>query len=58
MIGRTDVIDLMWRSWADVQSGSKRHILFVIGEAGLGKTRLAMELAQRAQQQSGSRLRR
>lgn len=54
MIGRTDVIDLMWRSWADVQSGSKRHILFVIGEAGLGKTRLAMELAQRAQQQSGN----
>lgn len=54
MIGRTEVIDLMWRSWADVQVHSRRHSLFVIGEAGLGKTRLAMELVQQAQQQSGN----
>jgi len=56
MIGRAAVVDLMRHCWADVRTESRRRILFVVAEAGLGKTRLAMELCQEAQLQPGNML--
>jgi class 3 adenylate cyclase/tetratricopeptide (TPR) repeat protein len=57
MIGRTGVIDMMRRCWNEVQADRKRRCFVVTGEAGLGKSRLAMELDREVERQSGNSLR-
>lgn len=46
-VGRVDQIDQLWTAWKHASAGERR-ILLVSGEPGVGKTRLAAELAQRA----------
>jgi len=46
-VGRVDESERVWTSWKRAQAGGKRVVL-VSGEPGVGKTRLAAELARRA----------
>jgi DNA-binding CsgD family transcriptional regulator len=46
-VGRDPELERLERSWKAAASG-ELHIVFLAGEPGVGKTRLAMELAQRA----------
>ena len=44
LAGRVDEMDILRRAWADAVGGERRMVLLA-GEAGVGKTRLAAELA-------------
>jgi DNA-binding SARP family transcriptional activator len=44
-VGRRAEVDLLMRAWKDARAGDPR-VVFVSGEPGVGKTRLAAELAQ------------
>ena len=46
-VGRVDELERLWTGWKHARSGEKRLVL-VSGEPGVGKTRLAAELARRA----------
>ncbi|HEY3096345.1 MAG TPA: AAA family ATPase [Acidimicrobiia bacterium] len=46
-VGRVDELERLWTTWKHTRAGDKR-LLFVSGEPGVGKTRLAMELGRRA----------
>ena len=48
-VGRTAAIDAFQRVWDDAGSGALRMVLLA-GEPGVGKTRLAVEMAARAHQ--------
>ena len=52
-VGRSDTIDGLWNSWKDVDVGA-RHLVLLAGEPGVGKTRLASELARRVAEAGGS----
>ncbi len=54
VVGRADVIGRMERCWEQVSSSRRRRVLLMVGEAGLGKTRLAMELSRQVEQHHGS----
>lgn len=43
LVGRSALLDALRHEWADVQSTSRARALLVVGDAGLGKTRLIME---------------
>jgi tetratricopeptide (TPR) repeat protein len=46
-VGRVDELERLWSAWKHARSGENR-LVFVSGEPGVGKTRLAAELARRA----------
>jgi class 3 adenylate cyclase/tetratricopeptide (TPR) repeat protein len=46
-VGRVDETERVWTAWKRAQAGNKRVVL-VSGEPGVGKTRMAAELARRA----------
>jgi AAA ATPase domain len=46
-VGRLNELERLWTAWKHARSGEKRVVL-VSGEPGVGKTRLAAELARRA----------
>jgi DNA-binding CsgD family transcriptional regulator len=50
--GRTGQLDALEAMWADTTAGERR-VVFVSGEAGIGKTRLAAEVARRIHDQGG-----
>jgi class 3 adenylate cyclase/tetratricopeptide (TPR) repeat protein len=54
MIGRAAALDAIRHEWASVLGESGSCVLFVTGEAGLGKTRLVMEFQRHAELQAGS----
>jgi class 3 adenylate cyclase/tetratricopeptide (TPR) repeat protein len=43
LIGRAVLLDALRHEWADVQSKQRGAVILVVGDAGLGKTRLVME---------------
>jgi DNA-binding SARP family transcriptional activator/tetratricopeptide (TPR) repeat protein len=47
LVGRADELAFLASQWAEAAAGSRRLVL-VAGDAGIGKTRCAAELAQRA----------
>lgn len=49
MIGRSSNLDQIRDEWAGVLSSERLRAVFVVGEAGLGKTRLAMEFLRHAE---------
>jgi len=56
LIGRDVEIDLLLRHWARAKAGDGQVVL-IAGEAGLGKSRLTAELAERLQSERHLRLR-
>lgn len=54
MIGRQATLEKIAHEWAKVVAESRSRILFVVGEAGIGKTRLVMECQRRAGLQAQS----
>ena len=56
LIGRDAEIDLLLRRWARAKAGDGQVVL-IAGEAGLGKSRLTAELAERLQSEPHLRLR-
>jgi class 3 adenylate cyclase/predicted ATPase len=56
LIGRDAEIDLLLRRWARAKEGDGQVVL-IAGEAGLGKSRLTAELAERLQSEPHLRLR-
>jgi class 3 adenylate cyclase/tetratricopeptide (TPR) repeat protein len=52
-VGRADELARLERAWKDAVAGGRR-VVFVAGEAGIGKTRLAAELARRVQRADGA----
>ena len=44
LVGRTAELDTTLRAWHEAEAGG-RHVVFIAGEAGIGKTRLAAEAA-------------
>jgi class 3 adenylate cyclase len=44
-VGRVDELERLWTAWKHARGGEKR-LVFVSGEPGVGKTRLAAELAR------------
>jgi tetratricopeptide (TPR) repeat protein len=46
-VGRVDELERLWTAWKHTRGGDKRLVL-VSGEPGVGKTRLAAEVARRA----------
>jgi class 3 adenylate cyclase len=46
-VGRVDELERLWTAWKHARGGEKR-LIFISGEPGVGKTRLAAELARRA----------
>ena len=48
-VGRAEVMEQLLGRWAETQYG-KGQLVFIRGEAGIGKTRLVQELAQRTGQ--------
>ncbi len=52
-VGRSDIIDGLWTAWKDVDAGARRLVLLAV-EPGVGKTRLASELARRVNEAGGS----
>ena len=52
LVGREAELELLHRTWADVQAGHRRLVL-IAGEAGMGKTRLAAELAGEVESAGG-----
>jgi predicted ATPase len=56
MIGRDEEIDLLLRRWARAKAGAGQIVL-VSGEAGLGKSRITAELAERLHGEPHLRLR-
>jgi class 3 adenylate cyclase/tetratricopeptide (TPR) repeat protein len=53
VVGRDRLLERMNRHWAEVQATATRRLVWVIGEAGLGKTRLSMELCRHAELNGG-----
>jgi tetratricopeptide (TPR) repeat protein len=47
LVGRVDEMERLWTAWKHARTGEKRLVL-LSGEPGVGKTRLAAELARRA----------
>src|SRR6185503_2488993 len=47
LVGRTRELDVLEQCWGDAVTGTRRLVL-LSGDAGIGKTRLAAEIAQRA----------
>lgn len=47
LVGRVDEMERLWTAWKHARSG-ERQLVLVSGEPGVGKTRLAAELARRA----------
>jgi predicted ATPase len=48
LIGRDEEIELLLRRWARARAGDG-HVVFISGEAGIGKSRIASELEKRVQ---------
>ena len=48
LVGRDDLLDLADRRLAEVKSG-RGHLLFLAGEAGIGKTRLLTAIVSKAE---------
>jgi DNA-binding SARP family transcriptional activator len=49
LVGRSSELEVLADSWRDAVAGTRRLVL-VTGEAGIGKTRLAAEIARRARE--------
>src|SRR5262249_39211627 len=56
LVGRDDEIDLLLRRWASAKAGDGQVVL-VSGEPGIGKSRVAAELAERLRPEPHVRLR-
>lgn len=56
-VGREEVIGMMRGCWAEVQAQNSHLVMVLAGEAGLGKTRLAMDLDREVEHQQGYTLR-
>jgi class 3 adenylate cyclase/predicted ATPase len=56
LIGRDEEIDLMLRRWARAKAGNGQIVL-IVGEPGIGKSRIAAELEERLQSEPYLRLR-
>jgi DNA-binding SARP family transcriptional activator/class 3 adenylate cyclase/tetratricopeptide (TPR) repeat protein len=56
LIGREEELELLLRRWRQASSGDGRVVLLA-GEPGIGKSRLPVELQQRLQAESHTRLR-
>ena len=52
LAGRAPELSTLTRAWTDAREGRRRAVL-ISGEPGIGKTRLAAELAERAMQDGG-----
>jgi DNA-binding CsgD family transcriptional regulator/tetratricopeptide (TPR) repeat protein len=54
IVGRSDLLDLARRRWRAAESGTGAgQVLFLAGEAGIGKSRLLRELAAQVRSASG-----
>lgn len=51
MVGRQAELDRLWAAWEDVAGQGSARIALVAGEPGIGKTRLAAEVAGRVDDQ-------
>ncbi|HET7884324.1 MAG TPA: adenylate/guanylate cyclase domain-containing protein [Acetobacteraceae bacterium] len=56
LVGRDEEIDLLMRRWEQAKGGSGRVVL-IVGEPGIGKSRLVAELEARLRDQDHARLR-
>src|SRR5262249_5162900 len=56
LIGRDQELDLLLRHWAESKAGAGRAVL-ISGEPGIGKSRLAVALAQAIETERHTRLR-
>ena len=47
-VGRDELLARLWAHWTTASEGARSHAVLLAGEAGIGKTRTATELARRA----------
>ena len=57
LVGRTRELEILQRSWQDVATQRRPALVTVFGAAGIGKSRLALELAQHVAELGGRALR-
>jgi class 3 adenylate cyclase len=56
-VGRDTELDLLWRTWERTRTQLRPALVTVVGPTGVGKSRLARELARRVAQDGGGVLR-
>ena len=52
-LGRGDELDLLGDVWGRAVKGRRAHLVTILGDPGIGKSRLAEELVERVQAQGG-----
>jgi class 3 adenylate cyclase len=52
-LGRVNELDLLDDVWERVIGGRRAHLVTILGDPGIGKSRLALELASRVQEAGG-----
>ncbi|MDQ3874207.1 MAG: AAA family ATPase [Actinomycetota bacterium] len=57
LLGRDDELDLLRGVWNRVAGGSRPHLVTIFGPPGIGKTRIATELAANVEELGGRALR-